>query len=121
VSVRTYRIWCGMMSRCAPTRAARAHHPRYAGRGITVCERWRTYENFLADMGPCPEGPSVYPHSIERIDNDGNYEPSNCEWKSIYDQQLNRGGKMAKNKSWAAKAFWSLRAKFDAKKRTNRG
>lgn len=58
----------------------------YADRGITVCKRWDAYETFLADMGrrPSPD------HSIDRINNDGNYEPSNCRWATRSEQQRNK-------------------------------
>jgi hypothetical protein len=58
----------------------------YGARGIKVCEQWHEFENFLADMGRRP-GPG---YSIERINNDGNYEPSNCKWIPIGEQQKNQ-------------------------------
>lgn len=78
-----YRIWRGMKSRCQE--AKNPSFPDYGGRGIRVCESWQSFENFLADMGPRPSN-----MSLDRINNDGNYEPSNCRWASSIEQARNR-------------------------------
>ncbi len=79
-----YRAWSGLRGRCCcPSNRA---FPNYGGRGIKVCERWlHSFENFLADLGPKP----TPLHSIDRIDNDGNYEPGNVRWATRTQQQRN--------------------------------
>lgn len=80
-----YCIWAGIIARCCnPSNNA---YPRYGGRGIVVCERWRnSFENFYTDMGPRP----TPEHSIDRVNNDGNYEPGNCRWATDIEQANNK-------------------------------
>jgi hypothetical protein len=79
----THKIWYEMIRRCFDKKSI--GYKNYGGRGITVCEHWLTFENFLADMGERP-----LKLSIDRKNNNGNYEPNNCRWATGIEQHNNR-------------------------------
>lgn len=79
-----YGIWCAIKRRCQNKSSKFYGH--YGGRGITVCEKWETFEGFLDDMGDKPSDS----HSIQRIDNDSGYSKENCCWATVYEQNSNK-------------------------------
>ena len=90
----TYKSWENMMQRC--TNPKHHHWHKYGGSGISVCDSWRTFANFLADMGERPQGTT-----LDRIEGSNGYSPDNCKWSSIKDQQRNR--KTCKRITWNGK------------------
>jgi len=104
-----YSIWVGMIYRCQHVQFAGYHN--YGGRGIRVCDRWRRYEDFLEDMGRRP----TKRHSLDRIDNNGNYEPGNVRWATRSQQMRNTrrsrnltyNGKTMTVVEWAELLGWS--------------
>lgn len=79
-----YWVWISMLQRCRNPKST--SYPHYGGRGIKVCERWLKFKNFVMDMPPRPS----MKHSLNRIDNDGDYTPENCSWADDFEQCQNK-------------------------------
>lgn len=106
-----YKAYIMMKQRC--TNPANEKFPRYGGRGISVCERWLGvdgFSNFLADMGDRPEG-----YSLDRIDNDGNYELANCRWASPSLQGMNKNSEHTGVTYTRATKTWRAEMKVNKK------
>ncbi len=106
-NTRTYQIHEGMLRRCKPHLAD--DFPYHAGKGIKVCEEWRTFENFFADMGECPEG-----MSLDRIDVNGDYCKDNCRWATNSVQGYNKGLDPNNTSGKSGVSFYTLQGKWSA-------
>jgi hypothetical protein len=82
--IHVFYVWSNMLRRC--NSKGNIGYANYGGRGISVCERWFQFSNFIQDMGD----PPTPLHEIDRIDNDGNYEPGNCKWSTPKEQARNK-------------------------------
>lgn len=105
----TYASWQSMLGRCYDPR--NASFAAYGGCGVTVCERWKDFLLFLADMGPRPDG-----KTLDRIENSIGYEPSNCRWSTLIEQQANRSVSrfLVANGEALTVAEWARRTGIDA-------
>lgn len=105
-----YKIWCAMKQRCLNPGAPAWKN--YGGRGVAICERWMKFENFISDMGRRPTSK----HSVERLDNNGGYEPSNCRWATWTAQANNKrtNRKLTHNGETLTLAQWSIRTGVSA-------
>lgn len=97
---RAYTAWKNMRARCKGYQKHSAAN--YVGKGITFCPEWKSFGAFLADMGHPPDG-----MTLDRRDNDGNYEPGNCRWATRSQQQLNQRPIIASNKSGIKGVCWA--------------
>lgn len=99
-----YNVWSAMKDRCLNPKCKHFHN--YGGRGINVCKRWLKYSNFIKDMGHRPSSK----HTLERIDNDGHYEPKNCRWvtRKIQTRNMRRNVLVKHNGKEQCLMDWSI-------------
>lgn len=114
-----YWVWNSMLRRCE--KLTDKSYTRYGDRGIYVCERWQSFENFYADMGDAPDG-----MSLDRLDNDGPYTPENCQWATDKEQSRNKRNSrvITHNGRTQSLAAWAEESGLDYKmvyKRLRRG
>ncbi len=109
-----YTVWRGMLDRCRSTLDKNRKY--YLNRGITVCERWKSFTNFIADLGPRP----TPLHQLERVDNNKGYEPDNCKWVTIKENARNRSNVIKVEFEGSMVAVADLAEKFNIKKQTIR-
>ena len=111
INSNTYYSWTGMLARCNNENVP--NYKNYGGRGITVCDRWREFTNFLKDMGERPNG-----LTLDRKDVNGNYEPDNCKWSTNIEQHNNtrRSLYLTMNGETMTAAEWARKLNMDYKK-----
>jgi hypothetical protein len=103
---RTYRSWRNMIQRCENPNCLEFH--RYGGDGVTICERWHSFPEFLADMGECP--PRL---TIERVDNEAGYFPGNCIWATYKTQNRNQSSNIVLSFSGVTACLGELCERFN--------
>ena len=107
--IGAYKSWEKMKKRCRDKNGDSYRH--YGGRGIKVCERWlHSFSNFYADMGDRPAG-----HTLDRIDVNGNYEPSNCKWSSHQEQVINRRASAGRTCIYTGVSLHRITGKYRAR------
>ncbi len=105
----THNTWTSMHSRCRDPR--NTSYPRYGARGITVCERWESFANFLEDMGERPDG-----KTLDRLNGDGDYDPENCRWATKAEQEANKSNPWLNPEKAARIRAGQARYNYDRKK-----
>lgn len=109
---KVHGVWISMRQRC--TNPNSQGYADYGGRGIKVCERWNSFLNFLEDMGDRPEG-----MTLDRINNDGDYEPSNCRWATRLEQNHNQRTRKSNTSGYSGVYFDARKMKWCARIRLN--